>query len=158
MVKQLRDEKVQQELKLNEKQVEYANKVAELLSRIRDGKARDQAKKRLSASLTAGQLTRLKQIHWQHLGGYALLESEVSTAIGITKNQRKKLLAAEAENTSEHKKMVDFLRRARFRSREALEQFKAKYRSAANQRLRSILTREQLKSFEKLLGKPFSES
>ncbi len=63
MVTQLRDKKVQQELNLSDNQVEQAKKIAAMLGQVRDGKAQDQAKRQLSASLNAGQLERLKQIH-----------------------------------------------------------------------------------------------
>ncbi len=144
MVRQLNDKSVQRELKLTDKQMDEAKKIAELLAKIRDGKAQSQAKRQLTASLTAKQFNRLKQIHWQRLNGYALLEPEVSAALMITEEQKKELVGAQAMNVAEHNKMLDFLRRARFRSREALEQFKAKYRTAASQRLRSVLTPKPL--------------
>ena len=152
MVRQLSDKKVQQELELTEKQIDEARQVAELLAQVHDGKAQSQAERQVSASLTAEQFKRLKQIHWQSMDGYALLESEVSAALEITEQQRKKLIEAQTTNVAEHKKMLDFMSRARFRSREAIEQFKAKYRTAANQRLRSVLAPEQVKAFDKMLG------
>ena len=155
MVRQLSDKNVQRELDLTDKQMAEAKKVAELLAQVRDGKAQSQAERRLSASLTAKQFNRLKQIHWQRLDGYALLEREVSTSLKITEEQKRKLLDVRTVNTAEHKKMLDFISRARFRSREAIEQFKAKYRIAAIQRLRSVLTPKQVKAFEKLLGRRF---
>ena len=49
--------------------------------------------------------------------------------------------------------MLDFMSRARFRSAEAVEEFKAKYRAAAKKRLLAILTPDQVVVLEKLLGK-----
>lgn len=152
MVRQLSDANVQLELKLTEKQITEAKQVAELLAQVRDGKAQSQAERQVSASLTAEQFKRLTQIHWQSMDGYALVESEVSAALEITDQQKKKLFEAQTTNVAEHKEMLDFMSRARFRSREAMEQFKAKYRTAANQRLRSVLTPEQVAAFDEMLG------
>jgi len=155
LVRLLGDENIQQELNLTDKQTNEVMKVAEFLAQVRDGKAQSQAEGRLSASLAADQINRLRQIQWQRLDGYALLEPEVAAALEITAEQKKRLLDAQATNAAEHQKMLSFISRARFRSRQALEQFKAKYRGAANRRLRAVLTPEQAEAFDELLGERF---
>jgi hypothetical protein len=153
MVQIVNDASVQRELDLTDKQMGEVKKVAMLLAQVRDGKAQSQAKTQLSESLSAEQLKRLKQIYWQRLGGYALLEPEVATLLKISEEQQKEFTVVQAINAAEHKKMLDFMSRARFRSAEAVEEFKAKYRTAAKQRLLAILTPDQVVVLEKLLGK-----
>ena len=146
---------VQKELKLSAEQLKVVEGASDLLDRIRDGKAQSIAEKQLTQSLTAQQLTRLKQIHWQRLGGEVLYEREVSLALMITVEQKKQLAAARAINVAEHKKMLNFLARARFASKQALEAYKNKYRVAANKRLIAVLTPEQKKTLDQLLGMRF---
>ena len=153
MVQIVNDASVQRDLDLTDKQMGEVKKVAMLLAQVRDGKAQSQAKTQLSESLSAEQLKRLKQIYWQRLGGYALLEPEVATLLKISEEQQKEFTVVQAINAAEHKKMLDFMSRARFRSAEAVEEFKAKYRTAATQRLLAILTPDQVVVLEKLLGK-----
>ncbi len=153
MVRLLQDEAVQNELGLSEKQLTAVQKVVQLLAQVRDGKAQSQAQSTLSASLSGEQYKRLKQLHWQRMGGYAILEPEVSKTLEISEEQRKQLAAAQTKNRAEHQKMRDFMSRARFRSAEAVEQYKSKFRTAANQRLRAILTPSQIKELDRLLGK-----
>ena len=156
MVRLLSDTSVQRELDLTDKQMGEVKKVAMLLAQVRDGKAQSQAKTQLSELLSAEQLERLKQIYWQRLGGYALLEPEVATLLKISEEQRKEFTIVQEINAAEHKKMLDFMSRARFRSPEAAEEFKAKYRTAAKKRLLAILTSDQVVILAKLVGKTAS--
>ncbi len=157
MVRLLGDVVVQKELGLSEKQLTDTQKVIQLLAQVRDGKAQSQAKSTLSASLSDEQYKRLKQLHWQRLGANALLEPEVSKTLEISDEQKGQLAAAQTKNNAEHQKMRDFMSRARFRSAEAVVQFKSKYRIAAEQRLHAVLTPAQVKELDSLLGEQLEE-
>lgn len=155
LVKHLSDEAVQKELELTEKQIVVANNAAELLSRIRDGKAQQMALESVQEVLSESQLQRLKQIYWQRLGGAAILEQDVAKTLGLSADQQKKLAVVQEKNRAEHEKMRDFMRRARFRSAAAMEAYKAKYRDAASERLLAVLTETQSKKLTDLLGEKF---
>jgi len=158
LIKQLSNDAVQKELDLTEKQIAVANEAADLLSRIRDGKAQHMAHESVTKALSESQLKRLKQIHWQRLGGSAILERGVAETLELSDEQRKKLAVAQELNRVENKKMLDFMSRARFRSREAMEEYKAKYRNAANERLLSVLTEKQEAKLTEMLGEEFEPS
>jgi hypothetical protein len=141
---------------LDEDQVGVAVELADLLGQVRDGKAQAMASERLKKSLSEEQLARLEQIHWQRLGARAIHESKVRQGLDLTDEQQKKLQEVKALNDAEHRKMLDFLRRARFRSREAMEKYKQEYLDAATGRLLGILTVAQREKLKEMAGKPFA--
>ena len=155
LVRVLGDSTVQSELSLDKNQERLAKELVELLRRVRDGKAQSIAKDKITKSLSDEQFERLEQVHWQRLGGRAILEPKVRDRLGIDEGQKKKLDDAKAINTVQHAKMLDFLRRARFRSREAMEKYKQGYRDAADKRLLGVWTEKQRAQLKRLLGKPF---
>jgi hypothetical protein len=156
LVRVLSDDAVKSELMLDKDQVVVAVELADLLGRVRDGKAQAMASERLKKSLSEEQLERLEQIHWQRLGARAIHERKVRQGLGLTDEQQKKLQEVKALNDAEHRKMLDFLRRARFRSREAMEKYKQEYLDAATGRLLGILTVAQREKLKEMAGKPFA--
>ena len=102
--------------------------------------------------LQSAQLERLKSMSWKARGGYALFESELSKQLNITADQQERLKAAAAVNVVEHRKMNDFLTRARFRSKEAMQKYINGYRDDADKRLLDVLTAKQKKTLAGILG------
>ncbi len=139
----LNNKVVQKELRLTKEQQVFAGRLKP---------AKDDNVARIEKTLDAKQLIRLKQMSWQARGGYVLFEREVAEALRITDTQQDKLAAAAKVNAAEYQKMRDFLRRARFASREAMENFIAGYRNAADKRLLDVLTAGQHKLLNKMLG------
>lgn len=143
----LKKKAVQAELKLTEKQQAFANA-------LKPAKGDNLAA--IKKSLEKSQQKRLHQLSWQARGGYVLFGKFVASKLSITEDQQEKLAAAAKVNVAEHAKMRDFLRRARFRSREAMQKYIAGYRDAADKRLLDVLTAAQKKSLKALLGKPLA--
>ena len=152
----LADDAVQAELSLTEDQQQMAREVSHQLRQVRDGKAQTMAASRIRKSLTEKQFQRLQQIHWQRLGGRALFEKPVREQLNIRAEQAKQLQDARATNEAEHRKMLDFLKRARFRSAEALRAYKQKYFDAADKRLLETLSPQQRVILVTLLGDAFA--
>lgn len=151
----LGEDAVRKHLRLSDAQSELAMSVAEDLNKVRDGKAQSQAKGKIQRGLSETQWKRLKQIQWQLLGGEALFDQELSGFLDVTDAQKKLLSAARATNAAEHKKMLNFMSRARFRSRQAMEDYKAKFRDAGNKRLMDVLTQKQRDALQTRLGALF---
>ena len=86
--------------------------------------------------------------------GSAIFEPKVSKALDLTTDQRDRLNDANEVNAAEYEKMLDFLVRARFGSKEAMEAYKKKFRTAASERLLAILTPSQRKRLDQMFGKP----
>ena len=114
--------------------------------------AKDGNREKITKILEPKQLKTLKRLRWKAIGGYALFEEEVADALALTDSQQEKLAAVAKENVSDHKKMRNFMARARFRSREAMEKFIAGYRTKADQRLLAVLTKDQAAKLKKLVG------
>ena len=145
---------VQSALEFGEDQKKAVAEAAELLSQVRDGKARAMARANLAAALSAKQLSRLEQIFWQRLGGSAIFEPKVSKALDLTTDQWDRLLDAKKVNVSENKKMRAFLALARFGSKEAMDAYKKTFRTAASERLMAVLTSSQRKQLDQMFGPP----
>ncbi|MDT7898473.1 MAG: hypothetical protein YPKNTGVA_002322 [Candidatus Fervidibacter sp.] len=165
MVGLLRSPQVQQELKLTDQQRQRLEQLGEQwrekMRGLRDlppeerrqkGEGmRAEVEKQLATILNEQQMKRLKQIALQ-VEGYAALERpEIADQVGLTKEQRQKIR--------------DILRQAGEKRREAFQQGQGD-RQAAFQRMREIrqwvdgeieklLTPEQKKKWQELIGEPF---
>jgi Spy/CpxP family protein refolding chaperone len=165
MVGLLRNQQVQQELKLTDQQKQQLEQLGEQwrekMRGLRDlppeerrqkGEGmRAEVEKQLATILNEQQMKRLKQIALQ-VEGYAALERpEIADQVGLTKEQRQKIR--------------DILRQADEKRREAFQQGQGD-RQAAFQRMREIrqwvdgeieklLTAEQKKKWQELVGAPF---
>lgn len=165
MVGLLRSPQVQQELKLTDQQRQQLEQLGEQwrekVRGLRDlppeerrqkvQGMRAEVEKQLSQILNEQQMKRLKQIALQ-VEGYAALERpEIADQVGLTKEQRQKIR--------------DILRQAAEKRREAFQQGRSD-RQAAFQRMREIrqwvdgeieklLTAEQKKKWQELVGAPF---
>jgi len=161
----LRNQQVQQELKLTDQQKQQLEQLGEQwrekMRGLRDlppeerrqkGEGmRAEVEKQLATILNEQQMKRLKQIALQ-VEGYAALERpEIADQVGLTKEQRQKIR--------------DILRQAGEKRREAFQQGRSD-RQAAFQRMREIrqwvdgeieklLTAEQKKKWQELVGAPF---
>ena len=161
----LRNQQVQQELKLTDQQKQQLEQLGEQwrekMRGLRDlppeerrqkvEGMRAEVEKQLSQILNEQQMKRLKQIALQ-VEGYAALERpEIADQVGLTKEQRQKIR--------------DILRQAAEKRREAFQQGRSD-RQAAFQRMREIrqwvdgeieklLTAEQKKKWQELVGAPF---
>ncbi|MFA0768472.1 MAG: hypothetical protein OXFUSZZB_001800 [Candidatus Fervidibacter sp.] len=161
----LRNQQVQQELKLTDQQKQQLEQLGEQwrekMRGLRDlppeerrqkvQGMRAEVEKQLSQILNEQQMKRLKQIALQ-VEGYAALERpEIADQVGLTKEQRQKIR--------------DILRQAGEKRREAFQQGQGD-RQAAFQRMREIrqwvdgeieklLTAEQKKKWQELVGAPF---
>jgi hypothetical protein len=149
-VQVLGDEAAQTVLKLNDEQKAAVQRAAELLKQVRDGKAQFMAVEMIRESLTADQFKAAMQLFWKRLGTKALFEPQVRKRLEITAEQSDKLSEAQAVNEKEHLEMVDFMRRARFRSAEAMAEYKKKYSDAADERLVAVLADKQREMFKTL--------
>jgi Spy/CpxP family protein refolding chaperone len=165
MVGLLRSPQVQQELKLTDQQRQRLEQLGEQwrekMRGLRDlppeerrqkvEGMRAEVEKQLATILNEQQMKRLKQIALQ-VEGYAALERpEIADQVGLTKEQRQKIR--------------DILRQADEKRREAFQQGQGD-RQAAFQRMREIrqwvdgeieklLTAEQKKKWQELVGAPF---
>jgi Spy/CpxP family protein refolding chaperone len=165
MVGLLRSPQVQQELKLTDQQRQRLEQLGEQwrekMRGLRDlppeerrqkvEGMRAEVEKQLATILNEQQMKRLKQIALQ-VEGYAALERpEIADQVGLTKEQRQKIR--------------DILRQAGEKRREAFQQGQGD-RQAAFQRMREIrqwvdgeieklLTAEQKKKWQELVGAPF---
>jgi Spy/CpxP family protein refolding chaperone len=165
MVGLLRSPQVQQELKLTDQQRQQLEQLGEQwrekMRGLRDlppeerrqkvEGMRAEVEKQLATILNEQQMKRLKQIALQ-VEGYAALERpEIADQVGLTKEQRQKIR--------------DILRQADEKRREAFQQGQGD-RQAAFQRMREIrqwvdgeieklLTAEQKKKWQELVGAPF---
>ena len=161
----LRNQQVQQELKLTDQQKQQLEQLGEQwrekMRGLRDlppeerrqkGEGmRAEVEKQLATILNEQQMKRLKQIALQ-VEGYAALERpEIADQVGLTKEQRQKIR--------------DILRQAGEKRREAFQQGQGD-RQAAFQRMREIrqwvdgeieklLKAEQKKKWQELVGAPF---
>lgn len=151
LVRTVGNKEVQQELKLSDDEIATANEAAELLAKVRDGKAQAMAIETLRKGFTPDHYEQGLRIFWRRLGGRALFEPEVRERLKVTPDQVEQLKEARAVNEAEHAKMVDFMRRARFRSAEAMAAYVKKYADAADERLFAVLSEEQRKAFAELV-------
>lgn len=114
--------------------------------------AKDDNRDAIAKFLKPAQLATLKRLSWKARGGYALFDPELSKKLEITAEQQAQLKAAARVNVAEHRKMKNFLARARFRSRAAMQKYINGYRDAADKRLLDVLTAKQKKKLAAILG------
>jgi hypothetical protein len=169
-----REKSTQKELKMSVKQadavqkliVDLNDKFKDDLAKLKDLKpaerfkkeaemykmAGEEANKGLAGLLGADQFTRLKQLHVQRRGPYAFGESEVSTALQLTKEQQKKLRDMEADYQKallEVNKLTDQEERGK-RMTAAIKE--------AMDKAMGILTDEQKKTWKDLTGERYKGS
>jgi hypothetical protein len=113
---------------------------------------KDDNRKAIAKLLKPEQLETLKRLSWKARGGYALFDPELSKKLKITREQKSRLKEASEVNEVEHRKMKDFLTRARFRSREAMQKYIDGYRDDADKRLLDVLTAKQKKQLAEIVG------
>lgn len=138
------------ELKLEEKQQQA---VDDLLARHAGDEKSIRAG--LTKALSDEQIERLRQLGWQAAEGYALLDELVAKDLEFTDKQREAIEEAKAANAATHAEMRDFLKRARFRSAEAMQAYIEEHRAVASGRLLAVLTEDQEAKLMELCGKPF---
>lgn len=103
--------------------------------------------------LTEEQRRRLRVIDAQREGGYVLTHDRVVDYLALTSEQSTQVDAVVATHAAKHKEMRDFMSRARFRSREAMEEYVAGFRDKADKALYGVLTPDQTEKLETLFGK-----
>jgi Spy/CpxP family protein refolding chaperone len=142
----LRQESVLKDLKLTAKQVESIQTI------LNDASLKqEQIRKQVGDTLSAEQVARLKQSSRQISGGFALFEPDVAIALGLTPQQQKKLSEISEKAYGD---MKNFMSRARFRSKDAVDKYILGCRDRAGELLLAELTSEQRKKFDDLKGKP----
>lgn len=169
MVGLLRSPQVQQELKLTDEQKQKLQEVGEqirekmrgVMQKLRDlppeerrkqlQALREEMEKQLTAVLKEPQMKRLKQIALQVEGYAALARPEIAKQIGLTKEQSRKV--------------EEILRQAREKGRElfqqrppdqqAIRQKMQEIRRWVDEQIQPLLTDEQKKKWQELIGEPF---
>lgn len=171
----LANESVQQELKLDSGQAEKLRQIAqdlgqkmrEQFSSLQDlqgderrqkmdelaKKANEEVKTALKDTLKPEQIKRFEQIARQQLGVRAFADSAVVSALKLTDDQQSKIKEVVQE--------IDQKRRDLFQDaqnggdRQAVFQKLAELNQAGTEKATALLTADQKKSWEDLLGKPF---
>ncbi len=104
---------------------------------------------KLEPILNDGQNLRLQGLYIQANGGFALTDPKVAAAVALTDDQKLQVETIDAEAT---KVSQDMMMKAR--SNAALKALKEK-RKEFGERIRAVLTPEQMVVFVALQGKPF---
>ena len=164
-------EQVQKELKLNDEQkknfVELFNRYnadrRELFQSARDSGSFDfndlrvktsklsaEADEKLAGKLKEEQTKRLTEIFVQVNGANSLSDKTVGKALKFTEEQTKKLAEARTKN---QEAMMETFRNARDLSQEERREAFAKLRKEGDERLLTVLTKEQKEQFGKMKGK-----
>jgi cysteinyl-tRNA synthetase len=165
---------VQTELKLSSQQIQKINQIMrdvrekhkEDFDRLRqlgsEERRRQQADltkivsqetmKALRQVLDPGQARRVEQIHLQRQGLGAFADPKVETALGLTADQKNKLKVI-GEDVAKEVRML-FRGRAQSNFQEALRKID-KVRSTAVEKGVALLSDEQKKVWQELLGEPF---
>lgn len=102
--------------------------------------------------LSPSQRRQLQVLDAQREGGYALTHELIVNYLKLSDRQQKQVAEAVEANAAEHAKMRDFMSRARFRSKEAMDQYVAGFRDKADQRLTDVLTAEQKKNLQQVFA------
>ena len=102
------------------KQLKATDKQAAALKELKPSP--DDNRAAIRKVLEKKQIATLLRLSWKAQGGYALFDKILSRELNINEDQKRQLDAAAVKNLAEHKKMRSFLARARFRSREAMQQ------------------------------------
>ncbi len=138
----LRQETVLKDLKLTTKQAESIQTILNDASLTQE-----QIRKKVAGTLSAEQATRLKKISRKISGGFALFEPDVALALGLTPQQQKKLSEISEKAYGD---MKNFMSRARFRSKDAVDKYIMSCRDQASELLLAELTSQQRKKFDDL--------
>lgn len=152
---------VQAELKMTEEQVA---KVREALGgpggpggRGGDPQQREQMRleqeKKIKEILSAEQFKRYQEISLQQEGPAALARKEIADKVGLSDSQREKINAILEEQRATMRDM--FQGGGGGGDRQAMMETMQKVREETNAKLLAVLTSEQKKTWESMLGKPF---
>ncbi len=112
-----------------------------------------EAEKKLGEILDEGQMTRLKEIHIQAMGAAAIMDPEVSKALGITDEQRKEIRETGAKIREKYGEAM-----ADRSNREAMAEAMAKVQEDLKAALSDLLSDEQKATLKEMTGKPFDVS
>ena len=107
---------------------------------------REEQEKSVSDVLDAPQFTRLLQLTWREIGLASVERDDVAKELGLSDEQREKLLPILADRQSGQRAL-----------REAPPEEAAQKRKAWDDQLRAVLTEDQAKQWEELLGAPAPE-
>jgi hypothetical protein len=159
----LRQKSVQKELELaadtvkkvydfTAKQAEAAQKAIELGEAERTPKFEQMEKeneKFLADNLTAAQRKRLDQITLQLTGLHQLNRPDIAKALNLTEEQQKKFAEMQKENRKELEEIIHA------KNKEGRNENLAKHRESTRTKIRALLTDEQKKKVEEIVGAPF---
>ena len=107
---------------------------------------REGQEKSVSEVLDAPQFTRLLQLTWRETGLASVERDDVATGLGLSDEQREKLRPILADRQSGQRAL-----------REAPPEEAAQKRKEWDDQLRAVLTEDQAKQWEELLGAPAPE-
>jgi hypothetical protein len=169
----LSNKSVQQEIKLDDKQVEEANKLAEdLRAKMREvGQSlqgvdrqerrekmqelmkpiNDETNKALSTLLKPEQLKRYKQITLQQRGVQAFASPELQSELKLTDDQKEKIRAIQEENRTQAQE----IRQNAQGDREAAREKSIALRKETLEKVLGVLNDDQKKAWKEQTGEPF---
>jgi hypothetical protein len=121
-----------------------------------DPQAREQMRleqeKKIKEILSAEQYKRYQQISLQLEGPSALARKEIADKVGLSDSQREKIQALIEEQRAT---MRDMFQGGAGGDRQAMMEEMQKLRKETDQKILGLLTAEQKKTWEAMLGKPF---
>jgi hypothetical protein len=103
----------------------------------------------LADTLTAAQSKRLDQITLQVTGLLQLTRPDVAKALNLTEEQQKKFAELQKENRKELEEIIHA------KNKEGRNENLAKHRESTRTKIRALLTDEQKKKVEEIVGAPF---
>jgi hypothetical protein len=106
--------------------------------------------------LTDEHRKRLQQIRIQLAGYPVVAEPAIAEALGLTKEQRDKLIAIEEARRAESKQLLDSIKSKKFSASEALKNYQKKC-GELDQRIEALLTPEQRAKLDELRGPPLKK-
>ena len=112
---------------------------------------------KLVPHLKAEQLARLKQISWQDEGPRVLLNTEVQENLKLSEEQKNKLMAVHQQFEEKQRERYKEMRAKTLTGDKIKETFD-KVVAEWNEQSSQVLSDDQRKQLEQLLGKPFSLS
>jgi hypothetical protein len=164
---------VQQELKLDDKQVEKAKDLAEKMGeKMRDareslqgleGEERQKKQQEINREINATstkaigeflkpeQIARLKQISYQQRGAQAFADPEVAQKLSLTDSQKSEIQEIQQESMQELRPLFQELQN----DREGTMKKMTEIRKQTLTKVESKLNDEQRKTWKELLGAPF---
>ena len=121
-----------------------------------DPQAREQMRleqeKKIKEILSAEQYKRYQEISLQLEGPAALARKEIADKVGLSDSQREKIQAILEEQRAT---MRDMFQGGAGGDRQAMMEEMQKLRKATDEKILGVLTAEQKKTWEGMLGKPF---